>query len=119
MADLVGEPTAHPGDDSLIAEEPVEPHRVLAQQATEHRSVDLVGVGPEAQDRLLGLQVTAHHPDPRLALGAGLGAREATSTIRSGLQAGMARPRVPADRPVEGSWSPPVEVSVDVDIGSG
>ena len=53
------------------------------------------------------------------ALGAGLGAREATSTIRSGLQAGMARPRVPADRPVEASWSPPVEVSVDVDIGSG
>lgn len=53
------------------------------------------------------------------ALGAGLGAREATGTIRSGLQAGMARPRLPAERPVDAGRPPPVEVSVDVDIGSG
>lgn len=53
------------------------------------------------------------------ALGAGLGAREATMTIRSGLQAGMTRPRVPAERPVDAGRPPPVEATIDVDIGSG
>ncbi len=53
------------------------------------------------------------------ALGAGLGAREATMTIRSGLQAGMTRPRVPAERPVEAGRPPPVEATIHVDISSG
>ncbi|MEZ5378242.1 MAG: bifunctional DNA primase/polymerase [Acidimicrobiales bacterium] len=57
------------------------------------------------------------------ALGAGLGAREATTTIRSGLQAGMTRPRIPAERSVDPANPPSVEASVnidlDVDMGSG
>lgn len=55
------------------------------------------------------------------ALGAGLGAKEATMTIRSGLRAGMARPRAPADRPseIEHPRSVDPSVDIDIDIGSG
>jgi len=49
------------------------------------------------------------------ALGAGLGEREALLTIRSGISAGLARPRGPAETP------PPavreVDASVDAEIG--
>ena len=53
------------------------------------------------------------------ALRAGLGAREATMTIRSGLQAGMTRPRTPADRTSALQHHPPIEPAVELDIGSG
>ncbi len=53
------------------------------------------------------------------ALGAGLGAKEASTTIRSGLRAGMARPRVPPERPVEVERPRSVDASADLDVGSG
>ncbi len=51
------------------------------------------------------------------ALGAGLGAREARLTIRSGLDAGMRRPRLPA-RAEAASRRPAVDAGIDSDVGS-
>lgn len=53
------------------------------------------------------------------ALGAGLGAREATLTIHSGLQAGMTRPRMPSGPPFPTPHHSPTEPTIEVDIGSG
>ncbi len=53
------------------------------------------------------------------ALGAGLGAREATKTIQSGLRAGMTRPRSPNDQSHHQAEPPSVEPDIGLDIGSG
>jgi hypothetical protein len=52
------------------------------------------------------------------ALAAGLGAREATLTIQSGLRAGMQRPRVPVDRYHSPVRSPSIEADSGLDVGS-
>lgn len=49
------------------------------------------------------------------ALGAGLGEREALLTIRSGIAAGLARPRGPAEP--SPSVAPALEATVDIDVG--
>lgn len=51
----------------------------------------------------------------RAALGAGLGEREALLTIRSGISAGLARPRGPAETPVLAASA--VDASVDAEVG--
>jgi hypothetical protein len=53
------------------------------------------------------------------ALGAGLGAREATRTIRSGMRAGSSSPRLPDERPPHRVDPPGVEVGAELEIGSG
>jgi len=49
------------------------------------------------------------------AIGVGLGEREALLTIRSGISAGLARPRRPAATPVPAA--PVVDVPADVEVG--
>ena len=55
MADLVREPAAEPRDAALVAEELVHPHRVLAEELGELLGRHLVGLGPEARGRHLGI----------------------------------------------------------------
>jgi hypothetical protein len=51
-----------------------------------------------------------------VAMSAGLGDREATLTIRSGLAAGLARPRGPAERPTVGAAPVAVPELVDAEV---
>ena len=53
------------------------------------------------------------------ALGAGLGAREATATIRSGLRAGMRHPRTPAHTITPVHCPAHEQPGADLDVGSG
>jgi bifunctional DNA primase/polymerase-like protein len=53
------------------------------------------------------------------AMGAGLGAREATRTIRSGLRAGMRAPRAPVSPSTDLARPPEVDLDADLSIGSG
>jgi hypothetical protein len=53
------------------------------------------------------------------AMGAGLGAREATRTIRSGLRAGMRAPRTPVSSSTDLARPPEVDLDADLSIGSG
>jgi hypothetical protein len=60
----------------------------------------------------------AHEVEAHLrhaASAAGLGVREASLTIRSGLSAGLARPRGPVEHTAPKPL--PVEVDADVDVG--
>ena len=76
VADLVGEQAADARRDVLVAEEPVEAHRVLREERREGGLVDRVGVGAEAEQRRLLLGVAGDHPHAGLALGAGLGEQQ-------------------------------------------
>ena len=62
VADLVGEQAAEAGEDVLVAEEAVEPHRVVLQQPAERRLVDGVGLRAEAEEGRLLLGVASDAP---------------------------------------------------------
>ena len=49
VTDLVGEAPAEPGEGALVAQEPVQPHRVVGEHGRELLHRDLVGFGAEAQ----------------------------------------------------------------------
>ena len=77
VADLVGEAPAEPGDDVLVAQEPVQAHRVgRAAAAASVAGVDGVGLGAEPVERRLRLGVAGDDPHAGLALGAGLGEQQ-------------------------------------------
>src|SRR5690606_20550625 len=63
VADLVGEAAAEARNHLLVAQDAVDAGGVLGQDRREGGGVERLGVGPEAEDRVLGLEVAGDRPD--------------------------------------------------------